>query len=276
MSPGPMAAWRLARAHCDAGCFAYHATWPLVRAAGLKATPRWHTAFYREQLHTAALLDGTSPVRALVAGAADHTMTAVLADLIGRDRLLVEVIDQCDTPLHLARRWAQERDVAITTRRARIPLAEPDTRGYDLVVTDGLLSLLPSPAARDDALRWAARQLTPTGLLLYTTRHRPDDLPLEFDALGRAVHAAAALTWHGSVRARRELAVRAWRRPARSAAYDSADQLHRDLRRHFDDIELTEDRTPPTPALAAHRLHRPAQASVIVRARAAHPTRVAS
>jgi hypothetical protein len=116
--PGAVAA---ARAHCEPGCFPYHAAWRLCRRAGLKGHPGWHTGFYAQTLDKHPL-PTHRPVRVLICAASDEMMLAVLARLVGARRLLVTLIDACRTPLLLAATYAHHHHhIAVTTVQARAP-----------------------------------------------------------------------------------------------------------------------------------------------------------
>jgi hypothetical protein len=263
--------WRAARRHCRPDCFGYHATWPLVRAAGIKASPSWHRDFYRSELSAAGLATGTNRVRILIAGTADHTLTRVLAELIDPHRLDLTVIDRCPTPLKSTGRLALDLGVpALRLETASIPEFPTVIPAVDVAVTDGLLSLLPDETRRRATLAWLAASLKPSGTLLYTTRLTADAEPLDFDRLGRAIQTAAALTWPRREPRRRSLALTTWRRPARAAPYTDAGQLHDEISREFGHVQIHADPEPPTPALRHTRRTRGAP-NFIVRAAATNP-----
>jgi hypothetical protein len=264
-------AWRAARRHCSSDCFGYHATWPLVRAAGIKASPTWHRDFYRLELDAAGFTTGTDRVRVLIAGTADHTLARVLAGLIEPRRIDLTVIDRCPTPLIATTRHALALGIpALRVETASIPEHPTVTPAVDVAVTDGLLSLLPDETHRQATLAWLAASLNPGGTLLYTTRLTIDGKPLDFDRLGRAIQTTAALTWPRHEPRRRALALRTWRRPARAAPYTNVGQLHDEISRHFGLVQIHADPEPPTPALH-HTRGAHSASSAIVRAAATNP-----
>jgi hypothetical protein len=268
---GPLDIWRQARRSCQPGCFAYHASWPLVRAAGLKASPRWHSDFYRTQLAKAGLLQPNGPLRVLIAGAADHTVLQVLTQLVDPTRLHVTLVDRCATPLKVATRWATRHDVTLNTHNGEIQHLPAPHTAYDVALTDGLLSLLPSAEQRHQALDQLASAIAPDGLFLYTTRLTVSARPLEYDLLGRILQSLAATTWPHDSPTRAQLAVDRWHRPARSTPYATAQQLHDDLSTHFTHVHIT---TNDQPANTAQRLHPNRQRgipSTILRAVAGQP-----
>jgi hypothetical protein len=267
---GPLAVWRAARLLCEPSCFAYHASWPLVRGIGVKASPRWHAGFYRRELDRVGLLRDHRPLRVLVAGTADHTMLAVLAELVAPHRLDVHVVDQCGTSLWAVGQWAALAGPgSLRTVQARLQDYAPGSR-YDVVVTDGVLSLLPDTAARHRVLARLGGALADGGLLLYTTR-LTTSRALEYDLAGRVVQTAAALTWIRAQPSARRLAVERWRRPSRSAAYGNTAQLRDDLHLFFGDVAVHVDATAPTAALRVHPRRWRGHGSTVVRIAASHP-----
>ena len=83
-------------------CAWLHGFWPCLRIAGLAASPDRHAAFYGQAFSTL----GDTP-RVLVSGAADHGMLACVLSALRGAR--VEVLDTCDTTLHLNRWYAGRR-----------------------------------------------------------------------------------------------------------------------------------------------------------------------
>jgi hypothetical protein len=241
----------IARRGCAPECFAYHATWRLTRHSGLKGHPGWHTGFYRAAL-TGHQLPTGKPVRALICGAADETMLAVLTGLLG-DTIDVHLIDACPTPLAINAAYARRRGLTLTAAQATAPALPAPAAPYDLAVTDGLLSLLPAPADRDRLLATLASQLAPGGLLLYTTRIARSGGVLEYDRLGRALHATTArLAWPGPGAQRRRLAGLAWRRTARPSPYASHAELAAAFARPFGTVRVWHRTRPATFALRLH------------------------
>lgn len=266
---GPTATWRHARRTCSPTCFGYHASWPIVRRLGLKASPAWHTDFYRAAL--AALTPTDQRLMILVAGAADPTAAAILAELAGDEPSIV-VIDQCPTPLATIAAWARHRHPDVEVHHAQVEDLDPDDIGtFDLVVCDGLLSLLADADARHQALAQLANVTSPTGRFVYTTRLTVDGRPLEYDLCGRVLQAAVALTWPRRPPSRARLAADRWRRPARMAPYTTAAQLRDDLQGHFVDVDIDVDPNPPTRALRLHPNTLRGVASAVVRVTATHP-----
>lgn len=257
---GTIAAWRQARQTCEPGCYGYHATWPLLRRLGLKASPLWHADLYQE--HLTDLGDQHRP-RILVAGAADHMAVKTLSQVLDSRWVYIEVVDRCTTPLATIDRWFGVDHLTFHQGIEDLDLGE---LLYEAVVCDGLLSLLPDDAARHQVLSRLAAVLRPTGRLIYTTRLSVDGRPLEYDLVGRLVQAAASLTWRRRPPTRRrQVALDRWRSPARSAPYITVARLRSDLEQHFADVEIDVDTRPPTRALRLHPRHlvRGAASSVV-------------
>lgn len=260
--------WRTARTRCASGCFGYHASWPLVRGAGLKASPWWHADFYRPHLTTAAA--DRDQVRVLIAGTADHSMLAVVTGILGPDRVRAHVLDRCPTPLAATETWAAAHGVQARCEQVDL-LTWAASETYDVVVTDGLLSLLPAPAARAAVIDALAAALDPDGVLLYTTRATVAVRRLEYDILGRVAQTAAAATWPHAQPSRARMIAAQWRRPARTAAHTSTEDLRTDLVRAFATVEITASAAAATLALGSHPRRWRGAASTIIRAAARSP-----
>ncbi|NJC74093.1 class I SAM-dependent methyltransferase [Planosporangium thailandense] len=265
--PGAVTA---ARAHCQPDCFAYHATWRLFRHTGLKGHPGWHAGFYAQAL-AAHPLPTYRPVRVLICAASDEMMLAVLTRLIGARRLLVTLVDACPTPLRLAAAYAHRHHITLTTVRARAPELPDWHDCFDLVITDGLLSLLPHPHDADALLARLTAALDPDGLLLYTTRIAPTGT-LEYDRLGRAIQATTArLAWPGPRNERRSLARTVRTRRSRPSPFNSPDDVHAAFTQHFRDVRLTTRSRPHTLAVRLHPTTRHGAGSISIGVAATHP-----
>ncbi|WP_322769837.1 hypothetical protein [Frankia sp. Cr1] len=245
-----LGAFALARRLCQPQCFGYHATWRLFRHTGLKASPGWHTDFYRTAL---APLAANRPLRILICAASDEAMLATLAMILDRRHVDIHLVDACATPLVLSATYAHRQGIALTTIQAHAPDL-PDVPGpFDVAVTDGLLSLLEGPAARHALLARLASLLTPDGRLLYTTRIAGPSSVLEYDRVGRTIQAAAAyLAWPGDTRQRHDLARRILTRPARRSPFTIPDQLRTAFSRHFTHVAVAQRPGQPTLPLRLH------------------------
>ncbi|MEU6718360.1 class I SAM-dependent methyltransferase [Nonomuraea sp. NPDC046802] len=261
-------AWQTARHLCPRGCFAYHATWRLFRQMGLKGSPHWHFDFYQTAL---ASRPAGQPTRALVCGSSDETMPALLADLM--PELSIVVADACDTPLHLVSAWAAQSTADVITRRSHAPALKSIDGPFDLIVTDGLLSLLPEAADRDLLIARLASMLADDGLLLYTTRIAGPGGRLEYDLPGRLLQSLAALTWRGHPVERLTIALHRWLRPSRTAAYTGAQQVADAFHAAFGHVDMWVTAVPPSLALAVHPVRWIGRGSLRVGVAATHPNR---
>src|SRR5579859_518180 len=153
----------VARKTCSANCYAHHASWRIFRRTGLKATPGWHRGFFR-----AVLSDQTfpaeRPARILICAASDEAMISVIFKLMSSVWARWHMVDACDTPLALAETFAARHGIELTVYRQRLPGLPDNGVTYDVIVTDGLLSLLPRCAQREALLGELARRLTKGGI----------------------------------------------------------------------------------------------------------------
>ncbi|GLX06636.1 hypothetical protein Misp03_35630 [Microbispora sp. NBRC 16548] len=240
-------AWRAARAYCSRSCFPYHAAWRLFRHAGVKGNPTWHESFYR------SLICGRAPwwpSRILVCGSSDETMPEVLSRIAPTAH--VTVADACPAPLALIREWAHHAGTYVQTIHSAAPKLAEVGGAFDLVITDGLLSLMPDPHTRDEVIHRLASLVADDGLLLYTTRIAGPGGRLEYDAPGRVMQAAAALAWPAPPRERWRLARDKIARLSRPAPFTTPGQLADAFRTAFESVRVFTRPGPPTPALAAH------------------------
>jgi SAM-dependent methyltransferase len=269
--------WRLtlpgaaatARRYCGPHCFGYHATWRLFRHTGLKGNPRWHTGFYTRALD-GHRLPTDRPVRILICAASDETMLAVLARLLHPRRLDVTLVDACRTPLLLAAAYAERHHLTLTTMQAHAPDLPTFDAPFDLAVTDGLLSLLSRPGDSDALLHHLAAVLRPDGLLLYTTRIAGTGT-LEYDRVGRAIQAAAALAWRGAPAQRRDLARGTWQQRSRPNPFTRPNDVSAAFTAHFAQVRLTISSTAHTVAQRLHPSRRRGAGSISVGVAAAGP-----
>lgn len=258
-------AWTAARENCARNCFCYHASWRLFRRTGLKGNPRWHSAFYQRALA------GRQPSEALVCGSSDETMPQVLTEL--QPSMRITVADSCPTPLVLINAWAKETGVQVAALQSEAPELCGIAGPFDLVVTDGLLSLLPGPADRQAVLARLAGLLSDDGLLLYTTRVAGPAGHLEYDRIGRAGQALTATTWPATSAERMDLARQRLRRPSRPSPFASQNQIASVFRSRFGQVRVFTRSAPPTAALALHPAFLTGRGSVCVGIAATRPRR---
>jgi SAM-dependent methyltransferase len=243
-----------ARSNCAPDCFAYHVSWRVFRRLGLKGNPFWHQGFYAAALTTWPRPVGAA-TRVLICGASDEAMLATINRLFGGSpgpsRPTVHMIDACPTPLLLARAYADAHRIALTATVSTAPHLPGVAGRFDVIVTDGLLSLLPEPGDRLALIRRLGDLLAPGGLVLYTTRLAGRRGVLEYDRLGRLLRAAVtAGTWPRS--GRLTLGRRALTGSSRPNPYTSAAHLRAAFDDHFQHVALSMTHRPASRALRVH------------------------
>jgi len=262
-----------ARTHCDPACFTYHASWRLFRRTGLKGSPAWHTGFYQRALAEADL---PARVRVLVCAASDEAMINFMARQLGAQRLEVHLVDACRTPLVLAQAYAKRHRIALTCTRSTAPELEGLQGPFDLIVTDGLMALLPRTADRDALADRLSTLLTPSGTVLYTARIAGPAGVLEFDRIGRIIQGAAARwAWPGPPEQRRALAKATLTRPSRPAPFTSSHAVAQVFTGPFGAVRVLQRTSPGSTAVALHPASRHRRASTSVGVAATRPRRSA-
>lgn len=247
---GMWESWAVARDACDDSCFCYHAPWKLFCRANVKGQPRWHAAFFRRAAARVPR-DRDGRRRILICGAADEQMLRLLDGVLGGEAE-IDLVDQCATPLELARRWA-ERNGHTPPRLIRVRIQDHafPRDHYHGIFSDGFFSFLGSPSHRDGILRQLHATLRPGGLLAYSTRVARDGGPLEYELAGRLMQAAAGLSFAVPRRDRIALARRQLQRPTRTSPFFSGDAVH-DAFAGFRTVEVETDSRAPSAALRAH------------------------
>ncbi|WP_157519144.1 class I SAM-dependent methyltransferase [Herbidospora mongoliensis] len=214
---------------------------------------------------------GKQPSNALVCGSSDETMPQTLSEL--QPGMQITVADACPTPLTLINAWAKETGEQVSTLQSHAPELSGISGPFDLIVTDGLLSLLPTPASREAVIDRIAGLLSEDGLLLYTTRIAGPAGHLEYDLLGRAGQALAATTWPATSAERIQLARQRLRRPSRPSPFTSPGQVADAFRSGFGQVRLFTRAAPPTTALALHPAFVTERGSLCVGIAATQPRR---
>ncbi|MFI9591182.1 hypothetical protein [Nonomuraea sp. NPDC052265] len=231
--------------------------------SGLKSSPSWHAGLYRR-----ALADRT-PSHALVCGSSDETMPQVLTRIVPGLRLTVA--DACSTPLQLVEAWAAWGGADVATVRSHAPDLAGLSGPFDVIVTDGLLSLLPTPADRNALITRLAGLLADDGVLIYTTRIAGRRARLEYDRPGRVVQALAAAAWPAPPAERLRLARHRLQRPSRPSPFTAPEQVADAFRGGFDQVRVVTRTAAPTLALAMHPAFLTGRGSVCVGVTATHP-----
>lgn len=152
----------VARRFCGR-CQNFHLLWPYLRLAGASGgdigAPLVHSSLTR-----ALSLSGR---KILIAGAADTGLLAVAARSAGSDTDIV-VLDRCETPLELCRRFARRWSLAIQIRHLDLIELSAQSR-FDVVFAHSLLQFIPADR-RVDVLSRLRRSLQPDGRLVIVFR----------------------------------------------------------------------------------------------------------
>ncbi len=155
-------AYGIARGRCGS-CMNFHVLWPYLRLAkasgGDVDEPLFRGALIR-------LLSGRNQ-KILIAGAADTGLLAVVARAADSSPEII-VVDRCDTPLELCRRFAGHWSLPVKT--LHVDLAQLNvTTTADVVVAHSLLQFIPADR-RLDVLSRLRQSLLPGGRLVIVFR----------------------------------------------------------------------------------------------------------
>jgi len=149
---------------------------------GMGTTPAGHAELFHQ-----AFASAPARARVLIAGAADYGMLAHASAACRAAGVQAEfaMVDWCETPLWLARWYAERESLALSTRRGNLLDAGEET-SFDVACTQALLGHFP-PGQRPQLLANLHRALRPGGLLVMAQRLRPGsgDAPASFS--GRQV-----------------------------------------------------------------------------------------
>ncbi|WP_119300860.1 class I SAM-dependent methyltransferase [Dongia deserti] len=174
-------AFETAQRLCDDGqggdCRAYHSVWQYLRHSGAWQSIRNDGALFvaaAEQLAREGRLN-----RGLISGAADYSMLAHVAHGAGRgeSRLVIDVVDQCETALRMNEWYAAERGLIVGTFKSTALSFAPEHQ-YDLVCTHSFLTWQPF-ADRPLLFRKWADWLRPGGRLCFSDRVSSIDTPYD-------------------------------------------------------------------------------------------------
>jgi SAM-dependent methyltransferase len=159
--------FELSKSLCRA-CGQVHALWPYIRLArastGVEAP-----ASYLQSVLTALIAEGRRTL--LIAGAADTGLLALVSRAsadAGRDADIA-VLDRCEAPLALCRRWAARTSQRLATQHQDLRDLNEAQR-FDLVLVHGTLHFIAAPE-RPDVLSRLRRSLADGGrlVLLFNT-----------------------------------------------------------------------------------------------------------
>lgn len=152
-------------------CDWYHGAWQLLRLLDLVSTMQRHSAYYRNAL--GALARTGSYPRVLVSSAADYSLPACVMQAYDGERSNLEltVTDRCETPLYLARWYADRARRHISTQRIPLPRYTVE-RLFDVVCSHSFLAFFEPIERRTVLSRWHA-VLRPGGTVITANRIRP-------------------------------------------------------------------------------------------------------
>ncbi len=145
-------------------CQNFHLLWPYLRLAGASGgggvgEPLVHSALNR-------LLSGPAG-KILIAGAADTGLLSVVARGVHVGTEIV-VLDRCETPLELCRRFARRWSLPIETMRVDLMEFAVERR-FDVVFAHSILQFIPADQ-RVDVLSRLQHSLRPDGRLMIVFR----------------------------------------------------------------------------------------------------------
>jgi SAM-dependent methyltransferase len=152
----------IAQRRCGA-CRNFHFLWPYLRLAKSSGGDVDEVLFRAALEH---LLSGHGRT-VLIAGAADTGVLAVVARAAGSGPDII-VVDRCETPLELCRRFAERWSLPVETMHMDL-MALDVTAAADIVVAHSLLQFIPADR-RVDVLSRLCRALRPDGRLVIVFR----------------------------------------------------------------------------------------------------------
>ena len=148
-------------------CDWYHGTWQLLRLLNMVAVPPWY-AFYHDAL--TRVLRAKPDADVLISALADYGMLATLHEAVvaAGASPTITICDICETPLLSAQWYADRHGFEIRCLRDDL-LTSPElpAGGFDLVVTDELLTVLPAEDKPRIVARWK-EFLRPGGVVVTT------------------------------------------------------------------------------------------------------------
>jgi SAM-dependent methyltransferase len=142
-------------------CQNLHLLWPMLRIARINSGVEGGSAAFFQAIegHCAS-----GPKRILIAGAADTGILCLAANASAKHGASFMVIDVCDTPLELCRRFARRFDLPLETRLvgAEAMLFEKE---FDIIIAHSLLQFIP-PHQRANVYARFAAALKPGGVVI--------------------------------------------------------------------------------------------------------------
>jgi SAM-dependent methyltransferase len=151
-----------------------------LRLLGLAAAPEQQAAFFSQAFTRFAGLS----VRLLISGSADYSILAHVRAGCVQHRVTakITVLDLCETPLFIARWYAERAGFEIETVQADI-FTWTSTTAYDVICSHGFLSQFAPPQRLQLVQQWSGL-LAPAGSVLLVNRVRsgPSGAEIRFSA----------------------------------------------------------------------------------------------
>ena len=157
-------------------CLSYHGLWQYRRLFGLTTgIGGLQQAFFHHVLGSLAV-DGRYP-RALITGAADYAMTAIILRAYGACKadLDLTVMDRCEAPLALNRWYAERLSHPLEVQTCDI-LDYECSQPFDVICTHSCVNQFP-PDSRPELIAKWRELLRPDGKLVIVNRIRPGMKP---------------------------------------------------------------------------------------------------
>ncbi len=167
----------LSRQYCTSqendadGCDWYHHSWPVLRALGVFHSLASDDDFLVRAISREIALGAR---RVLISGAADAGILArVAASAKDIAQLDITVLDQCETPLHLNKQFAEKMGFGIQTAHDNI-LNHVPSAPYDLICTHSFITFFSPDQRKKLVARWHGL-LTTNGCVITAQRIRPNE-----------------------------------------------------------------------------------------------------
>jgi SAM-dependent methyltransferase len=152
-------AYQLADRLCDR-CRNFHALWPYRRLAHMCGAEGGLDIIER---HLSRLV-ASGAKRILIAAAADTNLVATVARASRGHAVDITLLDRCETPVELSRRYAERWSLSLTGGVCDFAIL--DVSGFDLVYANSVLWYFP-PEIQVDVLSRFRKALRPGGHLLH-------------------------------------------------------------------------------------------------------------
>lgn len=164
-------------------CKWYHGAWPYLRLLGMVSTPDWHEDFYINALGN---IDFSKINHILISGTADYSMLSYVLPSIPLNHLrdiTITVLDICDTPLEMCRRYKENYEKE-TRQRFNLRYENSDAldtliqeETVDLIITDAFITRFNQLDKVKLLTEWK-RILKPDGCVITTARLTQKTMPI--------------------------------------------------------------------------------------------------